>query len=130
MGLVSIFKGEPERGPKGDHGQDGAPGHDGARGPRGVSAARGLAAIFLISVAGWILMFAVWQDALHDRDVEQWQSCKARQANVARTNGLYRGLIRIEEQNPYRYVSPETIKDRIELFTDAILVPPACGARP
>lgn len=54
------------------------------------------------------------------------QDCLRRVDNVKRLNALYAGLVRIEQDNPFRFTSPKTVEDRIRLFTDAQLEPPTC----
>jgi hypothetical protein len=70
-------------------------------------------------------------NALIEKDAQrEYQSCLARSANVERLNELYAGLVRIEQDNPFRFTSPQTIRDRVALFTAAQLEPPDCGGRP
>ncbi len=133
------------RGERGAQGDAGHPGHEGQRGMQGVQGApgvqgvrgvtsrsfgRGMLFIFAFVVVSWLLM--AYRVEVQDNNLAryQYEQCQARKANVARTNIYYEGLIRIEQRNPFRQTSPQTIADRIALFRAAKLTPPECGERP
>src|SRR5207342_2546795 len=91
-------------------------------------------AVYLFVVVAFITL--AWRNEVQDDKVnalieqkaqDDYHACIARVANVERLNTLYAGLIRIEADNPFRFTSPQTIHDRIALFTQAQLVPPDCG---
>ena len=56
--------------------------------------------------------------------------CTARNVNVARLNHFYRGMIAIEQRNPFKNTSPSTITRRIALYRGALLNHVDCGKDP
>lgn len=93
--------------------------------------------VYAFVVASFVTL--AWRNEVQDDKVnaliaqkaeDDYASCLARRANVERLNTLYAGLVDIERRNPFRFTSPETIRDRVGLFTAAQLKPPDCGERP
>lgn len=131
-----------ERGKQGDHGQDGARGATGATGAVGpaVLSWRQTVSLFLFVVFCFTLLaYRTEHNAsgvrglAHKIDVNVYEQCVARQANVLRTNTLYTGLARIERHNPFVHqgtLAARTVQERIDLFNANMLVPPNCGDRP
>lgn len=131
-----------ERGPAGDHGQAGDRGQVGDTGATGADSkafSKGLLTIFaamLVTFSLLGLLVQQNQSELKRTQVKLQQQqdiakdavheiCLVRKTNVERTNVLYRGLIDIESRNPFGS-TPKTVKDRVDLYTAALLIPPKC----
>lgn len=131
-----------ERGKQGDHGQDGATGETGATGAKGPPIFTKMQSLVMfLFLALCFTLLAVRSEA-NSRNIQanadrldraQYAQCLARNANIARANRLYAGLIQIEKHNPFATTSAEakaTVVARIKLYNDNMLVAVDCGAKP
>lgn len=122
-----------ERGPKGDHGQDGK------TGPALLSRIETLVLLaFVVAVA----LLLAWRSQVNTNGIKdnarlivqnQYDQCQARNANIAKLNNLYGGLVKIERHNPFVKQGPAaaaTVQRRIELYTANKLLLIDCGVRP
>lgn len=101
------------------------------------AAIRFVSVVALLNVAALAVLGVIANRALdntqrngHRIEVAAYKGCLIRNANIARLNALYDGIIDIERHNPYVKTSPATVKARIDLYTAAHLDTYRCGRRP
>lgn len=91
---------------------------------------RALLVMFAFVVIVFGLLAYRSEEQAQRMESDAYTMCLARQVNVERLNRYYTAMIGIEQRNPFKATSPETIAQRIALYRGALLTPPECGNDP
>lgn len=105
--------------------------------PRNSRTVRFVSLVVLLNVAALTVLGVIANRALsqaqansHRIEVNAYRSCITRNTNIVGLNDLFDGIIAIEQDNPFKATSPQTIQRRIDLYKAAHLRALPCGEKP